>query len=286
MKWVLGVAAGCLILAALAPPPSATAASAAAPARPTEAEFDVWADVSALATPVAAYLINGTVSDSLTHSPVPGAIVRASSGPSTTSAANGSYNLTIQSGPETLTYTHAEYRTRSIPFNLVAPRIVNARLVPFNWTLSGSVLDAATSTPIIGAVVTYLPGGVHNTTNGLGQYRLPMENGTYTVSASAPGFQNGSVVITMNGSPLTKFVLLAPAGGGGGGNDGTVLVAVGVGVAVAVVALAYLILRSSGGRFSRRRPGPLAGIPGERDPNAPAPTRSADRSRYPPRRRT
>jgi hypothetical protein len=131
-----------------------------------------------------------------------------------------------------------------------------------------------------------MSGAVHVTTNGLGQYRLPMENGTYTVSASAPGFENGSVVITMNGSALTKFVLLAPAGSGGGDNTVGVLVAIGVGVSLAVVGLAYLVLRGWGGRFSQRGLGPLAGIPGERDPNLPPPTRSGDRSRYPPRRRT
>ena len=286
MKWLIGAAVAGLILASFLPPPGVAGPSPATPALPTEAELDVLADVSPIAVPFASYFVNGTVTDSLTHAPVAGAIVLASSGPSTVSTVNGTYNLTIKSGPETITFTHAGYLTRSIPLTLVAPRIVNARLVPYNWSLSGSVLDAATSTPIIGAVVMYLPGGVHTTTNNLGQYRLPMENGTYTVSASAPGFQNGSVVITMNGSPLTKFVLLAPAGAGGGGNDIGVLTAIGVGVSLAVVGLAYLILRTWGGRFSSRRPGPLAGIPGERDPNRPAPTRSADRSRYPPRRRT
>ncbi|MCI4350703.1 MAG: carboxypeptidase-like regulatory domain-containing protein [Thermoplasmata archaeon] len=240
------------------------------------------------APPPPTYPVNGTVTDSLTGEPIVGATVRASSGPMTMTTANGSYVLVVQSGPETFTYSHTGYHGRSVNLPVVSPRIEDVALNPYVWILSGSVLDLATSTPIIGARVNADPGGLSTTTGASGQFHLTLENGTYQVNASASGFLNGSVTIVMNGSPLSKFVLLPPAGsGGGGGSDPTALLAIGLGVAAGVVGLGYLILASSGYRIRfRRRPGPLAGIPGERDPNLPLPQRSNDPRRYPPRRRT
>jgi hypothetical protein len=89
----------------------------------------------------------------------------------------------------------------------------------------------------------------------------------------------------MNGSPLSRFVLLPPASAGaGGGTDSNALLAIGIGVAAGIVGLGYLVLASSGYGVRRKRLGPMAAIPAERDPNLPPQSRSSDRSRHPRRR--
>jgi Carboxypeptidase regulatory-like domain len=280
VRWFAGATLGLLLVASV----FTMMGHAGAVSRGGQVEARILVDPSA-APPPAMYPVNGTITDSLTGDPIAGAMVRASSGPTTTSGANGSYAVVVQSGPETFTYTHRGYHTRSVNFPVGAPRVEDVALNPFAWILSGSILDLATSTPIIGAAVTADAGGFRTTTGALGQYSLTLENGTYVVNASAPGFTNGTAMVTMNGSPLSKFILLPPAGAhGASGTDPNALLAIGIGIAAGIVGLGYLVLASWGYRVRRKRLGPIAAIPAERDPDLPPQSRSSDRNRHSRRR--
>ena len=241
-----------------------------------------------VAAPLASYYVNGTVTDGLTVAPVPGASLRASSGPSTASATDGSFTLLLASGVQTLTVTHPGYHGRSVTINVRASTVLNITLTPYTWVVSGVVLDSATSTPIIGALVQVFPTNLNVMTGGSGQYRFTLENGTYFLNASAAGFASGSVTVTVSGSALVKYIDLSPGGNGPPTGPNTALLVAILGViAAGIVGFAYFVLRRWGIRF--RRGGtepPLAGIPAQRDPNAPPPSSRAKERAREGRRRT
>ncbi|HZU14560.1 MAG TPA: carboxypeptidase regulatory-like domain-containing protein [Chloroflexota bacterium] len=73
-------------------------------------------------------------------------------------------------------------------------------------SITGTVTDG-TGSPIAGAAVT--AGGVTTTTNAAGQYNLPESAGTYTVTASATGYPNGTANATVTaGSSTTTNITL------------------------------------------------------------------------------
>jgi hypothetical protein len=96
-------------------------------------------------------------------------------------------------------------------------------------TLQGTVTDASTSNPISGATV--VAGANSTTTNASGVYQLTNVNsGTYTVTASKTGYNDGSAgVVITTGSIITQNFALTScttsvktwvgAGNGGAGTD-------------------------------------------------------------------
>ncbi|HXJ89042.1 MAG TPA: malectin domain-containing carbohydrate-binding protein [Candidatus Binatia bacterium] len=76
-------------------------------------------------------------------------------------------------------------------------------------TVSGTVTQAGGSTPIVGATVTVASTSVITDTNG--NYLFPnVPTGSYTVTASYPGYQSGSQVVTVSsGSTTTANFSLA-----------------------------------------------------------------------------
>src|SRR6185437_11981040 len=78
-------------------------------------------------------------------------------------------------------------------------------------TLQGTVTDASTSSPINGATVTV--GSLTTTTNGSGFYQFTgVAVGTYSVSASFPGYNTntvGGVIVTDSATTTRDFALTA-----------------------------------------------------------------------------
>lgn len=72
--------------------------------------------------------------------------------------------------------------------------------------VTGSVTDAAHGTPLAGAHVKLSgTGTLEAVTNALGAYRLIAPAGTYTLSASAPGFQNAVASATLAAGTTLNF---------------------------------------------------------------------------------
>ncbi|MFZ0892787.1 MAG: carboxypeptidase regulatory-like domain-containing protein [Thermoplasmata archaeon] len=82
---------------------------------------------------------------------------------------------------------------------------------PTQYPLSGQVESASNGQPISGANLS--ASGVPSlTSNATGGYSFSLLNGTYQVTASAPGFHTGATSITINGKPERHtFDLIADA---------------------------------------------------------------------------
>ncbi|HZY69449.1 MAG TPA: carboxypeptidase regulatory-like domain-containing protein [Thermoplasmata archaeon] len=239
-----------------------------------------WGATTAVVAPAQSYTVTGNLTDNLTGLPIAGALVVASSGPYTTSTANGSFALVLAGGVETLSVTHVGFHGRSVTWILRSTFFLPLRMTPFRWSVTGTVVDAVTATPIIGARVVAEPSGVNATTVAGGSYKLSLENGSYTITASAPGFQSTTATVNISGVGTSKFILLPPANGAGSDGPSIAVIAViGSVIAAAVVAFAYVVVRRWRPRTRALRDAQLAGIPAERDPNAPVRSRSMERSR-------
>jgi protocatechuate 3,4-dioxygenase beta subunit len=89
-------------------------------------------------------------------------------------------------------------------------------------TISGTVTQAGSTTPIVGATVSYSGGSATATTDNSGAYTLSnIAAGTYTVTASATGYQSSSqtgVGVTVGTTTTANFSLtLSPTTGTIGG---------------------------------------------------------------------
>ena len=79
-----------------------------------------------------------------------------------------------------------------------------------NYTVSGRVVHASNGTPVSGATVA-LSGGSESITDAAGAYSISTGNGTYTLSAQAPGCVAASVSVTVAGANLSEnFTLDSP----------------------------------------------------------------------------
>src|SRR2546423_1743398 len=118
----------------------------------------------------------------------------------------------------TFWYTQEDYDTTS-SFNW-RTRIGNFKFPTCTsqptGTLQGTVTDASTNNPVSGATITVQPLGASTTTAADGTYSILLPVGTYDVTASAFGYQDGvanGVVIT-NGNTTTQDFALQPSPSG------------------------------------------------------------------------
>jgi len=132
----------------------------------------------------------------------------------------GDYSaMTIDPDGCTFWYTNEYYQSPQ-PTTLLADnwqtRIGSFKFsscTPNSATLQGTVTSAATSSPIGGATVTI--GASSSTTDGSGQYTIgSLAPGTYDATASAPGFTNATISVTIIAGVTTtqNFALAASAG--------------------------------------------------------------------------
>ena len=145
--------------------------------------------------------IKGVVTDSVTGAKIGGAAVSYSGGAATTDSA-GAYSLTgVTEGSYAVSVSAAGYNPQS-PQVSVGPGanvVKNFALVPLPGTVTGTVADIATGTPLAGATVTYSGGST--TTDGQGRYSISaVTEGSYAFTASASGY-----------SPQTQTVAVGPA---------------------------------------------------------------------------
>jgi hypothetical protein len=76
--------------------------------------------------------------------------------------------------------------------------------------IAGTIIDDNTSQPIVGATVTITPGGFSVTTDDAGNYDIPINVGTYTVTASASGYNTESVTATVSAGLNSVTVVRLP----------------------------------------------------------------------------
>lgn len=139
--------------------------------------------------------------------------------------------------------------------------------------LNGVVTDSATGRILPGATVTVSPGIGSTTTGSTGGYSFAgLPNGSYTLSASAPGYRAVSQSLAIDGTNAVKDIALAnmsavtvPPGGSGGTSfagaaSSFATSPLGLGIlALIVVGLAVAVYR--GRRSGKATPPPAAKPP-------------------------
>lgn len=244
----------------------------------------------ALPRPSATVTVWGKVLDGLTHQPVPNAKVVPAGGPAVPSAANGFYAVNVSAGRVSFQVSAPGYHNSSYAVNATGVSYEsNFTVQPFTFGIHGAVVDASTQLGLPGATVTVAVLNLSVVTTALGNFRVAVENGSFTVSAAASGYVPESMVVAVNGSPVPQYFLLQRATGPGpvnrssGGLPPGPLLLLGVG-AGGIAALAGYGLAVRAREQARRRAAPLAGLPAERDAES-APTLDIERRRALQRRR-
>ena len=165
---------------------------------------------------VAPATITGQVIDSQTRLAIIGATVTASPGGATaTTDVNGNYMLGVAAGAYTVTASNPTYNSASQSGTAKAGQslIVNFKLVSITayGSLSGTVTDATTRAPIVGATVMLSNGMIRTTDlNGNFSYSIVL-NGSYTLTVSALRYvsQNLSVTIKPGHTTTVQVALSA-----------------------------------------------------------------------------
>jgi carboxypeptidase family protein len=160
------------------------------------------------ATPAPA-AIAGQVIDGSTKLAIIGATISASpGGASTTTDVNGDYSLGVSAGSYTVTASAPTYNSASQTVSVKA-----GQQLPLNFkltsitaygSLSGTVTDAVTHAPIVGATVTLSDGMIRTTDlNGNFSYSIVL-NGTYTLTVSALGYVTQSQLVSVKAGHTTN----------------------------------------------------------------------------------
>jgi hypothetical protein len=162
--------------------------------------------------------ISGQVTDSQTRTAIVGATVSLSPGGALTlTDANGYYSFSgLAPGSYTVTASAAGYNSASQTVTLTGSQKANLNFRLISATaygsLDGTVTDAVTGTPIVGAAVS-LSNGLLRTTDLNGNFSYPIVlNGSYTLTVSALGYITQSQVVTIKPNKTTNVqVALAHA---------------------------------------------------------------------------
>ena len=165
--------------------------------------------------------ISGRITDGATGLPLAGVQVSVSGAATanTTSAADGSYNLAnLATGSVTLQASFAAYNTSSANVTLGAGESLtfspalyptSSGTGPTSATFTGTVLDALTRAPIVGATVTV---GIASTqTDGSGNFSIAnLASGDFQASITASGYSEVDISGTLaNGTDAADSVYLS-----------------------------------------------------------------------------
>ncbi len=154
--------------------------------------IDAYAAVLAVAGGLGT--IEGTVTNVATGLPISGVQVSLVGGfQSDVTAADGSYNLTVQVGSATVAFAAFGYESTQETVDVVEEQatILNAALAPLPSATVSGIVYLANGSPAAGATVSVNAPVAAVTTNAQGQYSLNLPSSgdyTFTASAGAGGF--------------------------------------------------------------------------------------------------
>jgi len=149
---------------------------------------------------------------------IPGATVSISPGTgSAITNSSGYFELTeIAAGSYMVTVSASGYQDASEVVT-VSDRNVTLDFelqvsVTETYTINGHVYDQATELPIEGATVSLTPSAKSAETDSAGHYSLEgVSDGSYDVTASAPGYASSTRTVTISGADLQNDIALATA---------------------------------------------------------------------------
>lgn len=151
-----------------------------------------------------------------TTTPIAGATVSVTSGPSTTTSSNGDFNVTLSSGSHSVSATKPGYSTDTKTLTISGGQETTADFyltpVASNGTIEGCVYISGTTTPINGAAVQ-IQGGASATTDSTGHYSFTVPAGTYSLTASKTGYASDTKSVTVTaGQATARDFYLTPSG--------------------------------------------------------------------------
>jgi hypothetical protein len=162
-------------------------------------------------SPASPGAVFGTVTDSLSGAGIPNANVSLSPGGQVaTTDLSGAFSIaSVNPGTYTATAGAIGYQSASTSVTVTAGRKSNVSLKlagpANNGSIQGTVKDNATGNVIVAAILALSPGGVTSVTDTSGAYSFPnVPAGTYTLTASANGYQSQSVQVSVTAGQTTK----------------------------------------------------------------------------------
>jgi len=153
--------------------------------------------------------VQGVVAETDTENPIVGATVESDNGESTTSSDDGSYTFEVLEGERTISVTADDYEisNNTITVDGDSTYNLNFSMMALHATISGQVIDSASSAGIEDAVVAY--GAGETATDRNGNYSFEVPAGTYTISITAADFnpKEETVAVTPGQSRTVNFTL-------------------------------------------------------------------------------
>ena len=163
--------------------------------------------------------ISGTVT-STSGSAISNATVSYSGGSATaTTNSSGAYTLSVAPGTYSVTASASGYQAatqQNVSVTVGTTTTINFNLAQSVGTISGTVTSAS-GTGIANATVSYSGGSATATTNSSGAYTLSVPPGTYSVTASATGYQASTqqnVSVSLGATTTVNFMLSQVVGTG------------------------------------------------------------------------
>ena len=192
--------------------------------------------------PAANTTITGHVADSGTCKSLSGATVATGTASATTDS-YGNYSLVVPVGSALdISVSKAGYASQDKTYTPPAGYSSNidwALATGGGGSISGTVTDASTGSPLTGATVS---GAGQATTSASGSYTLSsVAAGTYTITAAANGYQSSSQAtsVTSGNTSTLNFALAQPVNGSNGSLVGKVTSAIdGHAISGAIVSYA------------------------------------------------
>jgi hypothetical protein len=153
--------------------------------------------------------ISGQVTDSQTRQAIVGATVSVSpGGMSALTDVNGNFSFTVAPGTYTVTASAVNYNSASQGVTVSSGQKTSLAFRLGSTTaignITGTVTDALTQAPIVGATVTLSNGLIRVTdTNGNFSYTIVLA-GSYTLTVSAPGYTTQSQPVAVKAGHTTN----------------------------------------------------------------------------------
>ncbi|HEX3629190.1 MAG TPA: carboxypeptidase regulatory-like domain-containing protein [Candidatus Dormibacteraeota bacterium] len=154
-------------------------------------------------------IISGQVTDSQTHNAIVGGTVSLSpGGASALTDANGNFSFTVAAGTYTVSASAPLYssatQTATVKGGQHLTLAIKLTSVGASGSLTGSVVDAVTQAPIIGATVS-LSNGLLMVTDATGNFSFTVvPAGSYTITVSALGYLTQSQSVTVRPGHTTN----------------------------------------------------------------------------------
>ena len=136
----------------------------------------------------------------------------------TTTAANGSFSVRLANGTFSLTATAPGYGSATLNGSVAGSALAlpDVQLTPLStagrYAVSGYIVDAASGGPVASAelFISNATTTLREPVASAGHWSVELANGTYTVTATAPGYGSNSTALVVAGAPAGPLLLALP----------------------------------------------------------------------------